>query len=295
MMAVNGAVRNVLVAVVVVLLAGGGYFAGYRHGYNGGQQVAQAMTADWQQRIEVLQQARQQGERQRGDDLDEVARRLAVLQSDFMRLESVGRRLLYQSGVQRGEVNQRLPLGQGGPEQPVAAAADKASLLASMASLEQRMQESEHAFERLEVHYLALTERALARGYPQGYPVRSGWLSSEFGVRADPFTGQLAYHNGVDFAGKQGSDVIAVAAGTVIRAGSYKGYGQLVEMDHGNGYITRYGHNSQVHVVVGQRVAKGQRLAAMGSSGRSTGPHVHFEVLYGGRYVDPMRFISSAG
>lgn len=295
MMAVNGAVRNVLAVVVVMLLVGGGYYSGYQHGYQGGSRVAQAMTADWQQRLEALQQVSQQGEQQRGDDLEEVARRLAALQSDFMRLESVGRRLLFQSGVQRGEVNQHLPLGQGGPEQPLQLTADKASLLDAMLTLEQRMRQSESDFERLEVHYLALTARAMARGFPQGYPVRSGWLSSEFGVRTDPFTGQLAYHNGVDFAGKQGSDVIAVAAGTVVRAGSYKGYGQLVEIDHGNGYVTRYGHNSEVHVQVGQRVGKGQRLAAMGSSGRSTGPHVHFEVLYGGRYMDPMRFIANAG
>ncbi len=130
---------------------------------------------------------------------------------------------------------------------------------------------------------------------PEGRPITSGWLSSYFGMRTDPFTGRQERHKGVDFAGKAGSDVVAVAAGVVTWAGRRFGYGQLVEINHGNGYTTRYGHNQKIKVQVGDAVKKGQALALMGSTGRSTGPHVHFEVLRDGKPVDPMQYISAKG
>ena len=113
-----------------------------------------------------------------------------------------------------------------------------------------------------------------------------GWLSSNFGMRTDPFTGRLAMHRGVDFAGKMGSPVVAAAAGVVVSSGPRYGYGNLVEVDHGKGCITRYAHNLQNLVRAGQSVRKGQQIARMGSSGRSTGPHVHFEVLRNGQPVN---------
>ncbi len=124
-----------------------------------------------------------------------------------------------------------------------------------------------------------------------GRPIGKGWLSSHYGVRKDPFTGKAAMHKGMDFAGKEGSDVVATGAGVVTWSGKRYGYGGLVEIDHGNGLKTRYGHNDSLIVAVGDVVTKGQSIALMGSSGRSTGPHVHYEVIKQGRQVDPLPYI----
>jgi len=124
-----------------------------------------------------------------------------------------------------------------------------------------------------------------------GRPVGKGWLSSYYGVRKDPFTGRPSMHKGIDFAGKEGEDVIATGAGVVTWSGSRYGYGNLVEIDHGNGLRTRYGHNAELTVAVGDVVTKGQGIALVGNTGRSTGAHVHYEVLKNGQQIDPLPFI----
>jgi murein DD-endopeptidase MepM/ murein hydrolase activator NlpD len=126
---------------------------------------------------------------------------------------------------------------------------------------------------------------------PSGRPVRDGYISSYFGERMDPFNGEEAFHKGVDFASDAGADVLAVAAGIVTFAGPREGYGNLVELNHGNGYLTRYAHNEQVLVRVGEEVERGQALAIVGSTGHSTGPHVHFELIKDGRQIDPMAYV----
>ena len=113
-------------------------------------------------------------------------------------------------------------------------------------------------------------------------------------MRTDPFNGRREYHKGVDLAGKEGSDIIAVAAGIVTWSGDRYGYGNMVEINHGNGYITRYGHCKEVLVKAGDSVTKGQVIAHMGSTGRSTGPHVHFEVHKNGRVVNPLNYLRAA-
>jgi murein DD-endopeptidase MepM/ murein hydrolase activator NlpD len=127
--------------------------------------------------------------------------------------------------------------------------------------------------------------------YPEGRPVQECWISSYFGRRADPFTGYSAVHKGLDFAGQAGDRVTSVAAGLVTYAGDRAGYGQMVEINHGNGLATRYCHNEKLLVKQGDMVRKGQDVALMGSTGHSTGPHLHFEVLKNGTQVDPLRFI----
>ncbi|GGP64263.1 peptidase M23 [Shewanella algicola] len=127
--------------------------------------------------------------------------------------------------------------------------------------------------------------------YISGRPIKKGWLSSPYGLRNDPFNGRRTMHKGIDFAGKEGADVIATAAGVVTWSGSMFGYGELVEIDHGNGLRTRYGHNKSLSVNVGDVVAKGDKIACMGSTGRSTGPHVHYEVLRGKQRIDPQKYV----
>jgi len=140
---------------------------------------------------------------------------------------------------------------------------------------------------------LLMTRSLNERVMPSGSPVEDGWLSSRYGKRNDPFTGKQEFHKGLDFAGKPGSSVTAVGDGVVTWAGKRTGYGDLIEISHGNGYVTRYAHNKEHLVDVGDTVRKGQEIALMGSSGRSTGPHVHFEVVLNGKTVNPSRYISN--
>jgi len=136
---------------------------------------------------------------------------------------------------------------------------------------------------------------ALADGFGQAptlhRPVAGGWVSSRFGQRQDPFTGRPAVHRGLDFAGLDNSAILAVAPGVVTWSGRQRGYGNLIEIDHGRGWVTRYGHNTSNLVTVGDYVKPGQTIALMGSTGRATGTHLHFEVLYRGRHQNPARFV----
>jgi murein DD-endopeptidase MepM/ murein hydrolase activator NlpD len=154
----------------------------------------------------------------------------------------------------------------------------------------------EHKVDLRDAQLAALENVILARDlndqiHPEGRPTKGGFISSYFGDRQDPFTGHEAFHRGIDFAGSAGSEVVAVAAGVVTWAGARSGYGSMVEVNHGNGYMTRYAHNQRTLVTVGQTVTRGQAIALMGSTGRSTGPHVHFEVLKNGRQINPASFL----
>jgi len=131
--------------------------------------------------------------------------------------------------------------------------------------------------------------------YISGRPVKKGWNSSQFGKRIDPFTGNPAWHEGMDFAGKEGDDIITTAAGVVSFVGEKWGYGLTVEVNHGNGIKTRYGHNKEIVVKLGQVLSKGQTISKMGSTGRSTGPHVHYEVLKNNKPIDPNKYVVRRG
>lgn len=165
----------------------------------------------------------------------------------------------------------------------------------SVASFEQAFIEARASID-LRSRQIAMLE-SLIKGHHihqqsqlSGRPVESGWLSSYYGMRKDPFSGTPAMHKGLDFAGASGDAVVTTAAGIVTWAGKRYGYGNLVEIEHKDGFITRYGHNQSVDVAVGDVVTKGQIIARMGSTGRSTGAHVHYEVIRNGQPVDPLPF-----
>lgn len=165
----------------------------------------------------------------------------------------------------------------------------KHPLMQSIQNLDNRLSDKVKQLQALETvmlghHIQDISEVA-------GRPVSSGWLSSYYGVRKDPFSGKPTMHKGLDFAGKDGDPVIATAAGLVTWAGERSGYGYLVEIDHGNGLVSRYGHNALLNVEIGDVVTKGQTIASMGSTGRSTGVHVHYEVLRKGKQIDPLPFV----
>lgn len=222
-----------------------------------------------------------------------LARRVAQLHAHVMRLDAAGSRLTAIAGLDKGEFNFDRPPPVGGPEaeapgEPVAVT----DVLASLDAFEKQLADRERQMRVLED--LLLASRLQKEVRPSGWPVENGWISSLFGNRVDPFTGLRAFHAGVDFAARQGSSVLSVAAGIVSDVGERFGYGLLVEINHGNGYVTRYGHNDASLVAVGDRVRKSQAIALVGDSGRSTGPHVHFEVMLNGRTVNPHQYIQAA-
>lgn len=135
--------------------------------------------------------------------------------------------------------------------------------------------------------------REVMASVPIGKPVWSLWVSSSYGRRTDPFKKTRAYHKGVDLAGRTGNKIKVMAKGKVTRAGTASGYGNLVEVDHGNGFKTKYGHMHKIYVKKGQYVEVGDALGEVGSTGRSTGPHLHYEILYKGHDVDPMPFMKA--
>jgi murein DD-endopeptidase MepM/ murein hydrolase activator NlpD len=223
--------------------------------------------------------------------IDALAIRLGQLQSQLLRLDALGERLVNIGGLDKGEFSFSEPPALGGPEAMTSLSEESAlpDLLLEMGQLENMIQ---HRHQQLAlVEDLIMNSNLQESVHPTGRPVKKGWISSYYGMRNDPFTGKRAMHKGIDFAGKDGSDVVAVAAGVVTWSGKRYGYGEMIEINHGKGYITRYGHNKECLVEVGDRVKQGQVIAKMGSTGRSTGPHVHFEVVRNGKTIDPTRYI----
>lgn len=222
-----------------------------------------------------------------------LARRLAELHAHVTRLDAAGARMTQMADLDKGEFDFSKTPPLGGPE---TAAEGKPfqldGVFASLDAFETQLSDRERQMRVLED--LLLASRLQKQVRPSGWPIGDGWVSSGFGMRMDPFTGLRAYHAGVDFAAPEGSDVLAVASGIVADVGERFGYGILVEINHGNGYITRYGHNSSALVRVGDQVRKGQAISHIGSTGRSTGPHVHFEVMLNGKVVNPAQYIEAA-
>lgn len=222
-----------------------------------------------------------------------LAERVGMLSAQLVRLDALGERLTGMARLGRGEFDFSGPPALGGPALAPRGAVGRGpavpSLESTLDALATMAADRARQLDALEAQILAreLTRQIL----PGGRPVLGGYVSSYFGDRIDPFTGSPAFHSGLDFAGMPGSQVLAVATGVVSIAGPDGGYGQLVELTHGNGYVTRYGHNERLLVSVGQTVRKGEPLALIGSTGRSTGPHLHFEVLRNGAPVDPLSFI----
>ena len=227
-------------------------------------------------------------------NIDALSAKVGELQAHIMRLDALGQQLTRIAGLKRGEFNFSQPPAEGGPEVggPLQHVAFP-DFLDNLNQLSTQITSSDQQLTVLEGLLMNRNVQLLAR--PSGAPVVEGYESSPFGMRIDPFTGELSFHPGIDFAGPEGEAVKAVAAGVVTWAGARSGYGNMVEIDHGNGYATVYGHSEKILVHVGEVVEKGQEIALLGSTGRSTGPHVHFEVLYNGKPVNPAQFVNSAG
>jgi murein DD-endopeptidase MepM/ murein hydrolase activator NlpD len=216
--------------------------------------------------------------------------RLAELQGRLTRIDALGERLVDIANLDEGEFDFSVPPAVGGPES--ASSSVGATPPDFVDVLNELGLQIENREQQLRVLNSLLGDRKIqSETFVAGRPISKGWMSSRYGYRNDPFNGNLAWHDGVDFAGKDGSTIVSVASGVVTWAGERYGYGNLVEINHGNGYVTRYAHAKEVLVAVGDVVKKADDIALMGSTGRSTGPHVHFEVLLQGKSVDPAKYI----
>jgi len=225
--------------------------------------------------------------------VDALAARIGTLNAHLIRLDALGRRVTDLAGLDRGEFDFDQTPPTGGPDggEYTTGSAQVPELTAALDALEAQLIDRQ---QQLTVLESLMSTRSLGeRTLPGGWPIIGGWISSHFGSRSDPFTGRGAFHAGVDFAGKPGSKVIATGPGVISFSGYKNGYGYVVEITHPTGYLTRYGHNSRNLVREGQAVQKGDAIAIIGSTGRSTGTHVHFEVERDGRTLNPMRYLST--
>ncbi len=275
-------------AVVAMLLLGGVLFLGVLLG-----RVAASPSLQAHEWNATLKQQREQiaaARREVQERLDALAGQVGQMNAHVIRLDALGRRLTEMADLDKGEFNFDVEPAVGGPEGGIdGAVAASPDLTLMLDQLTAQIRDRERQLSVLES---LISTRNLSRQIvPGGRPVTQGWISSYFGRRADPFTGRTAFHRGIDFAGPAGAQVVSVAAGVVTYSKARFGYGQTVEINHGGGYVTRYAHNQRVLVSVGDTVQKGQPIALIGSTGRSTGPHLHFEVLKQGRAVDPMSFV----
>ena len=224
-------------------------------------------------------------------NLDALSARLSTLQAHLLRLDALGSRLIDIANMSETEFNMLEPPGLGGPlmvsEQNSLGVID---FVEELQAVSQKIEDRSEKFAAIES--MLLDSNVQSQILPEGSHVTGGWTSSLFGWRTDPISGRKDFHEGIDLAGRSGSNVSSVAAGIVTWSGRHSGYGNMIEINHGNGYVTRYAHNKKNLVVVGEKVEKGQIIAVMGSTGRSTGPHVHFEVVHNGRHVNPRKFVS---
>lgn len=227
------------------------------------------------------------------DKIDSLTPKIGELQARLIRLDALGQRLTSIANLS-DEFDFDQPPPQGGPEASLEDAAYNAYTDSELnQALDLLTNKIEQRQQQLELIDSLLTKRNYAdQVYIAGRPIKKGWMSSPYGIRADPFTGRAAWHGGIDFAGKQDSEVIATGAGVAVFVGVRSGYGNLVEIDHGEGYITRYAHLNKFTVQKGDLVQRGATVGLMGCTGRCTGPHVHYEILHQGKNINPTKYVS---
>ena len=258
-----------VIGALVLGILGTAFALGMKLGERSGATIGNANSIRWA--AAVNQEKRQIADlrEQLQERVDAMAMRLGQMNAHVIRLDALGKRLTEMANIDNREFDFDSAPPSGGPETE-GVSAQIPDLTKMLDALERRVDLRDAQLAALE--NVILARKLNEQIHPDGRPVQEGFISSYFGERQDPFTGHEAFHKGIDFAGPAGADVVAVAAGVVTWAGERSGYGTLVEISHGNGYVTRYGHNQRTLVAVGQTVTRGQAVALMGSTGRSTGP-----------------------
>jgi len=241
--------------------------------------------------VSVREQETQKTQEFLRENLNAMAVRLGQLQAQLMRLDSLGERLGQISGIKPSDKAADKP-GQGGPFIAPARPLTPDDLQRQIDQLSRQIDTKGDYLGLIETEMM--DERVKKNQLPTALPVEAQWNASGFGWRIDPFTGEQAMHEGIDFIAETGTPIHAAAAGIVVTVERHPQYGNLVEIDHGNELITRYAHASKVLVKQGALVKRGQKIAEVGSTGRSTGPHLHFEVRFKGIAQNPNRFLQNA-
>ena len=278
-----------LSVLVLILVAAGTGAAGFWYGQI---HSAAAGTGDQTSALLASLERRSHDQFLREDlpsasELDTLSLRLSQMQAELLRLNALGERLVEKANLSPEEFDFQHAPPQGGPEPLETLPTSSEEFAMEMARLGREIEDRGRKLRLLDQ---AVMERELSEdSLSPGLPVRSGYISSYFGMRKDPLHGRQSFHSGVDYAGKVGTDILAIADGLVIQSETVSGYGRLVEIRHANGLVTRYAHCKKLLVAAGDLVTKGQVIATLGSSGRSTGPHLHFEVLKEGVAINPLR------
>ena len=283
---------GLFLGVMFAAFISGSLWLGYEEGLRAAadKRDEPALTAMLEEQLGKQRRELELNHKRMRSHLDALALRMGKLQSHILRLDALGERLTEVGDLDPEEFTFSETPARGGLETPDGSSSIELSeLLSDMEQLTRTIEDREYKLNLMED--LLLSNRVLDELKPAGRPVKKGWISSRYGYRKDPFSGKKTFHHGVDIAGKKGSEVFAVASGIVTVAGKKGGYGYLVEIRHVDGLVTRYGHNSKIFVEVGDLVSKGDRVGAMGSTGRSTGPHVHFEVARNSKSVNPAKFL----
>lgn len=290
------------IAALLLLIGLIGTWSGYKLGLEHAS-LHQAEVVAYQAEVAAQQGIYQQIKEQKReimedrsnarDHLDAFASRLGEMQSEILRLNALGERLAKIGNLDTAEFNFGDNPAQGGKldttdvDKYIESDFDFDDLIEEMRVLARSIDDRERKLTFLEE--LLMNQQLQNEIFPDGSPVENGWISSLYGYRKDPFNGDSSFHSGIDIAGKEGSKVAAVASGVVTFSGTRSGYGEVIEVSHGNGYTTLYAHNKKRLVEVGDQVTRGQVIGLMGSTGRSTGPHVHFEVALNGETLDPQK------
>jgi murein DD-endopeptidase MepM/ murein hydrolase activator NlpD len=273
--------------LALLALLAGAFVAGTRYASTG--PLGEFTVARWNEDLRLQRATLDRTRAAVEDQVGALATRVGRMQAQLIRLDALGRQLTEVAKLDRGEFNFDRPPAVGGPRSETGAGPVVPALDEMLDTVGAAIDDRGRQLTTLQ--NLILTRELARQIVPGGRPVESGYISSLYGQRTDPFDGRNAFHQGLDFAGTAGTRVLAVADGIVSHAGVDGGYGRLVEITHGNGYVTRYAHNAKLLVQQGQTVKRGDPIALMGSTGRSTGPHLHFEVLRDGRPVNPLSFV----
>jgi murein DD-endopeptidase MepM/ murein hydrolase activator NlpD len=278
------------VATVFIALVAGGGFVGallFANPRDRSVQDVQKLRAQIAAQRAGLQQLEASSQR----NVDALAVQLGEVQAQALRLNALGQRLATAGKLDDGEFDFTQPPAMGGPEDPNATPHSASfDVGGEIAKVRTQLDTEETQLTVLED--LLLDRRVDSSLRPSGYPVTEGYIGSGFGERTDPINGSVEHHLGLDFDAAVGTEIKAVAAGVVTWNGERPGYGNVIEIDHGNGYMTRYAHNQKNIARVGERVHAGQVIARVGQTGRATGPHCHFEVWLNGRAVNPLTYVN---
>ncbi|WP_172218251.1 M23 family metallopeptidase [Caenimonas soli] len=269
-------------SLVLMMLAAGLYHWVFLKGAREGWPVVGTLVKF------VVKDEFEQRDRFMRENLDAMARKLGEMQAKLVQLEALGDRVSGLAGINPGDI--RVAAAQGGAlisGRPLS----MEELQATLADLDKLTGHNTDLMTVVESRLLDQKIRNMM--LPTQQPVRNGHVGSAFGWRIDPFNGRSALHTGLDFQADQGTPILAAAGGVVVTQEAHPAYGNMVEIDHGNDLITRYAHASKVWVKKGDLVKRGQKIADVGTTGRSTGPHLHFEVMVQGVPQDPQKFLAA--